>query len=138
MADFLVYEIVDSADDTTPTTVPSTKPGNDPPFIRRSSRNVGPLKFYGKRFFINNVDLLQATSGSASNPIVLEKGDTNKQDLNNRGTLLELVTIDADPSSPEQISTSLTDEFLRMAIDNFEEHQSELDSELFNVELENF
>ena len=33
LTDFPVYELVDSADDTTPTTVPSTKPGNDPPII---------------------------------------------------------------------------------------------------------
>ena len=47
--DFPVYEIVDSADDSTPTPVSSNKPGNDPPIIRRSSRNVEPTKFYGKR-----------------------------------------------------------------------------------------
>ena len=34
-SDFPVYEIVDSA-------VPSNKPGNDPPIIRRSCRNVEP------------------------------------------------------------------------------------------------
>ena len=136
MTDFPVYEIVDSADDITPTTVPSTKPGNDPPIIRRSSRNVEPPKIYGKRFFVDVVDLPQATSGSASNPIVLENGYTNKQEFNNSGTPLEIVTIDSDPSSPEQISTSSTDEPLRMTIDNFEE-KSELDNELLKAELEN-
>ena len=129
LTDFPFYEIVDSADDSTPNTVPSTKPGNDPPIIRRSSRNVGTPKFYGTRFFIDVVDLPQVISGSASSPIVLENGDTNQQDFNNSGTPVELVTIDSDPSSPEQISTSSTDESLRMAIDNFEDH-SELDSEL--------
>ena len=55
--DFPLYEIVDSADDSTPTPVSSNKPGNDPPIIRRSSRNVGPPKFYDKRYFIDVVDL---------------------------------------------------------------------------------
>ena len=89
MTDFPVYEKVDSADETTPTTVLSNKPGNDPPIIRRSNRNVGPPKFYGKKFFIDVVDLPQATSGSASNPIVLENGDYNNQEFNNSVTPLE-------------------------------------------------
>ena len=135
--DFPVYEIVDSADETTPTTELFNKPGNDPPIIRRSSRKVGPPKFYGKRFFIDDVDLPQVTSGSATNPIVLENDDSNNQESNKIATPLELVTINSDPSSPEQISTSSTDKSIKMTIDNFEE-QSELDSELFNAELENF
>ena len=45
--------------------------------------------------------------------------------------------IDSDSLSPDQISTSSTEKSLRMAVDNFGEH-SELDSELFNAELENF
>ena len=134
LTDFPVYEIVDSADDSTPTTVSSTKPVT---ILLSFDVLVGPPKFYGKRFFIDIVDLLQVTSDSASNPIVLENGDTNQQDFNNSGTPVELVTIDSDPSSPEQFSTFSTDESLRMAIDNFEDH-SELDSELFNAELENF
>ena len=137
LTDFPVYEIVDTADESTPTTVPSTKPGNDPRFIRCSSRNVGPPKLYCKRSFIDVVDSPRVTSGSASNPIELENGNTNEQDFNNSGTPLELVTIDSDPSSPEQICTSSTDESLRMAVDNFDD-QSELDTELFNAELENF
>ena len=96
LTDFPFYEIVDSADDSTPTTVPSTKLGNDPPIIRRSSRNVGPPKLYCKKFFID-VDLSQATSGSASNPVVIEIDDSNQQDFNNSGTPVELVTIDSDP-----------------------------------------
>ena len=137
LRDFPVYEIVDSADDSTPTTVPSNKPGNDPPIIRRSSRNVGPPKCYGKRYFIDVVYLPQEISGSASNPIVIEIDDINQQEVNNSQTAPELVTIDSDSPSPDQISTSSTDESLRMAIDNFED-QSELDSELFKAELKNF
>ena len=70
---FPVYEIVDSADETTPATGLQTNPGNVSPIIHRSSRNVGPPKFYGKRFLIDVVDLPQATSGSASNPIILDQ-----------------------------------------------------------------
>ena len=135
--DFPVYEIVDSADDSTPTSVPSNKPGNDPPIIRRSSRNVGPPKFYGKRYFIDVVDLPQEISGSASNPIIIEIDDNNQQEANNSRTPAELLTIDSDSPSPDQYSTSSTEESLRMAIDNFGD-QSELDSELFNAEFKNF
>ena len=131
LRDFPVYEIVDSADDSTPTTVPSNKPGNDPPTIRRSSRNVGPPKCYGKRYFIDVVYLPQEISGSASNPIVIEIDDINQQEVNNSQTIV------SDSPSPDQISTSSTDESLRMAVDNFGD-QSELDSELFKAEIKNF
>ena len=134
---FPVYESVDSSDETTPATGLQTNPGNVSPIIRRSSRNVGPPKFYGKRFFIDVVDLPQATSGLASNPIILENGHSDKRDHINSETPLEIVTINSESSTPEQISSSSTDESLSMAVDNFEE-QSELDNEFFNLELENF
>ena len=47
--DFPIYEIMDSIDENTPMAEPPTNSGNDPPIIRRSSRNVGPPKFYDKR-----------------------------------------------------------------------------------------
>ena len=120
--DFPVYEIVDSADDSTPNPVSSNKPGNDPPIIRRSSMNVGPPKFYGKRYFIDVVELPQEISGSASNPIVIEIDENIQQEANNSPTPAELVTIDSDSPSSDQTSTSSTDESLRMAIDNFGDH----------------
>ena len=137
LTDFLVYEMVDSADDCTPTPDSSNEPGNVPPIIRRSSRNVRPPKFYGQRYFIDVVDFPQETSGSAANPIVLEIEDNTKHEADNTTTPAEIILIDSDSPSPEQISTSSTDESLRMAVDYFGEH-SELDSELFNAELENF
>ena len=66
--------------------------------------------------------------------MILENCDNDKRDSINSET--RLVTIECESSTPEQISSSSTDESLRMAIDNFED-QSELDSELFNAELEN-
>ena len=129
-----MYEIVDSSDETV--TKLQTNPGMVSSIIRRSSRNVGPPKFYGKRFFVDVVDLPQATSGSASNPIMLENCHSDKRDHDNSETPLEFVTIDSKSPTPDPISSSSTDESLRMAIDNFED-QSELDSELFNLELEN-
>ena len=113
---FPVYEIVDSADEVISTA--PTKPGNDSHIIRRSSRNVGPPKFYGKRYFKDVVDIPQVTSGSASNPILLDNSDSGKRDTNNRETPLEIVTIESDPTSPDQISSSSTDESLRIAVDN--------------------
>ena len=135
--DFPVYEIVDSADDSFQTSASSNKPGNDPPIIRRYSRNVGPTKFYGQRYFVDVVDFPQDTSASASNPIVIEIEDNINQEAIDSPTPAELLKIDSDSPSPDQISTSSTDESLRMTIDNFGDH-SELDSELFNAELENF
>ena len=128
---------MDLSDEAISATKPPTKSGIVSPIIGRSSRNVGPPKFCGRRFFIDVVDLPQATSGSASNPIILEKCGIDKRDCINSKIPLEVVTIESESSSPEQTSSSSTEESLRMAIDNFEE-QSELDSELFNTELKNF
>ena len=137
VTDFPVYEIVDSADDCTSAHDPTNKPGKVPPTIRRSSRNVGSAKFYGQRYFIDAVDRSQETSGSAVNPIVIEIDDNTTHDADNTVAPADLILIDSDSPSPEQTSTSSTDESLRMAVDKFGEH-SELDSELFNAELGNF
>ena len=134
---FPVYEIVDSSDETISATKTPNNHSNVSPFIRRSSRNVAPPKFYGKRFFLDVVDLPQSTSGSASNPIILESCDTDKWDHNNSVFPLKVVTIDSESSTPDQIFCSSTDKSLRKSVDNFEE-QSELDSNFFNIELENF
>ena len=128
---------MDSSDEAISATKPSTKAEKVSPIIRRSSRNEGPPNFYGKRFFLDVVVLPQATSGSVSNPIILENCDIDKRDCINSKIPLENVTIESESSTPEQTSFLSQDKSLRMAIDNFEE-QSELDSELFNTELENF
>ena len=47
------------------------------------------------------------------------------------------MTIHSNPSSPDPLSTSSTDESLRIAVDNFGDN-IDLDSELFNIEFENF
>ena len=78
--DFPVYETLDSIDEVTPTAVLLTKPGSDPPIIRRSRRNVGPPKFYGKWYFIDVVNLPQVTSGLESNPILLGNYNSGKRD----------------------------------------------------------
>ena len=135
-SDFPVYEIVDSADDCTSIHDSSNNPGNVPPIIRRSSRNVRPPNFYGQRYFIDAVDISLETSGSAANPIVVEIDDNTTHEADSSVAPAELILIDSDSPSPEQISTSSTDESLRMAVDNFGEH-SELDSDFFNAELEN-
>ena len=137
VTDFPVYEIVDSADDCTSTHDPTNKPGKVPSTIRCSSRNVKPPKFYGQRYYIDAVDRSQETSGSAANPIVTEIDDNTTHDADSAVAPAELIMIDSDSPDPKQTSSSSTDELLRMALDTFGEH-SELDSELFNAELENF
>ena len=110
VTDFPVYEILDSADDCTPTHDSSNKPGNVPPIIRRSSRNVGSPKFYDQSHFIDVVDFSQEISGSAANPIVLEIEDNTIHEADNTTIPAELILIDSDSPSPEQTSTSSTDE----------------------------
>ena len=68
---------------------------------------------------------------------MIEIEDYIIQEASDTPTPAELVIIDSDSPSPDQISTSSTDESLRIAIDNFGDH-SELDRGLFNAELENF
>ena len=135
VTDFPVYEINDSSDECTVLTDPTTKSGKITPTVRRSGRNVGPPKFYGKRYFIDAVDNIQETSGSATDPIVIEIEEPHTSD--NKTTPAELIVLDSSSSSSNQISTSSTDESLRMELENFGDH-SDLDSELFNKELENF
>ena len=68
---------------------------------------------------------------------MIEIDDNTTHDADSAVAPAELIIIDSDSPSPEQTSVSSTDESLRMSVDNFGE-DSELDSELFNAELENF
>ena len=68
---------------------------------------------------------------------MIEIDDNTTHDADSAVAPAELILIDSDSTFPEQTSTSSTDESLRMAVDNLGEH-SELDSELFNADLENF
>ena len=135
VTDFPVYEISDSTDECTVPPNPTIIFGKIPPTIRRSSRNVGLPKFYGKRYFIDAVENVQEASGSATDPIVIEIEESHE--TNNKTTPAELIVLDSSPTSSDQMSTSSTDESLRMELENFGDH-SDLDSELFNNELENF
>ena len=91
----------------------------------------------GQRYFIDVVDLPQETSGSADIPIVLEFEDNFNHEPIDTTTPAELVIIDSDPPSPDQMSTSFTDESLKMAVENFGEH-SELDSNFSIPNLKTF
>ena len=137
ITNFPVYEIVDSSDEAVPTRLSPPKLGNDPPIIRQSSRNVDPPKFHSTIYFIDVVDLPQVTSGLASSPIILGKHGSEKLDTTHKEVPLEIVTVESDSYSPDQNTSSSTDESLRIAVDNFDD-LTELDSELFNAELETF
>ena len=130
---FPIYEIVDSSDEALPKPKSTLKPGNEPP-VRRSNRNMGPPKFYGKRYV---VDESQVASGTALNPIALDNNISDYSDLTHLETPLDIVTIQSDHSSPDLHLSSSTDESLRIPVDNFDDN-ADLDSELFNAELENF
>ena len=137
ITDFPVKEIIDSADECTPPLNPTSISGIVLPAIRRSSRNFDPPKFYGQRYFIDDADKSQEASGSAADPIVIEIDDIITHETDNNTAPVELILLDSNSPSPDQTSTPSTDESLRMEVENFGDH-SELNSELFNAELENF
>ena len=93
ITNFPVYEIVDSSYEAVPTTMSPPKLANDSPFIRQSSRNVGQPKFYGTRYFIDVLDLLQGTSGLASSPIILDNNCSEKLDTTHKEAPLVIVTV---------------------------------------------
>ena len=128
---------MNSTGEAVPTTISSPELGNDPPILRQSTRNVGPPKFYGTRYFIDVVDLPHVTSGLASSPIILGKHGSEKLETTQKEAPLEIVTVESDSYSPDQNTSSSTDECLRIAVDNFDDFM-ELDSELFTAELETF
>ena len=97
VTEFPVYEIVGSADACTSTHDSTNIPGKVSPAIRRPSRNVGPPKYYGQRFFysfIDAVDRSQETSGSAANPIVIEIDDNTTHDAGSAVAPAELILIE--------------------------------------------
>ena len=104
--------------------------------MRRSNRNVGPPKFYGKRVFIDVVDEPQLVPGAASNRIVLGNNISDHSDQTHQEILSDIMTIQSNPSSLDPLSSSLTDESLRIAVDNFDDN-IDLDSEHFNTKFEN-
>ena len=77
---FPIFEIADSSDDnaTTKDIHPkvTTITGNDF-IVRRSSRNVGPSQFYGKRLYIDIIDENDNQPGSSKNPIPLDEKDSS-------------------------------------------------------------
>ena len=86
LVNFFIYEIVDFSDEAPSNQQTSRTPGNDNnPLLRRSFRNVGPPKFYGKKYFMDVIDQFHETSGSASNPIVWDNISYN-EDPGNRSS----------------------------------------------------
>ena len=73
--DFPIYEIVDSSDDiatTQGTRLEKISTTGNEFKLRRSSRNVGPPHFDGKRFYVDIIDDKDNQIGSALNPISLD------------------------------------------------------------------
>ena len=116
--------------------------------LRRSSRNVGPPQFYGKRYYIDIIDEFENQPGSANNPISLDEGDSSgsptqtfrENPSDNQAHICDTQSGDRAPGpayspSPDQISIASTDESLRDAVNSFDNYIG-LDSEIFNAELE--
>ena len=76
-------------------------------------------------------------SGTALNPIVLDNNISEHSDPTHQEIPSDIVTILSDPSSPNPLSSSLTDQSLRNAADNFDDNIN-LGSALFHTELEKF
>ena len=150
--DFPVFEIEDSSDEngTSEERHPkeTTTTGNE--LILRSSRNVGPPQFYGKRYYIDIIDELENQPGSAINPISLDEDDNwssptqtfRENPLDNQTNICNTLPEDSTPDlaytqSPDQFSIASTDDSLRDAVNCFENY-IDLGSEIFNAELEKF
>ena len=151
--EFPVFEIEDSSNESATSEEKHPKEititGNEFK-LRRSSRNVGPPQFYGKRYYIDVTDEFQNQPGSANNPISLDEGDSSgsptltfrENPSENQTHICDTLPEDrapgpAYPSSPDQFSIASTDESLRDAVNSFDNY-IDLDSEIFNAELEKF
>ena len=149
--EFPIFEIEDSSDEITITEErhpkENTITGNDFQ-LRRSSRNVGPPQFYGKRFYIDIIDEIKNQPGSANNPISIEEGDSSgsftqtirENPSDNQAHICDIQPEDRAPGpacspSSDQISIASTDESLRDAVNSFDNY-IDLDSKIFNAELE--
>ena len=151
--EFPVFEIEDFSDEITiseerhPKEITIT--GNDFK-LRRSSRNVGPSQFYGKRCYLDIIDEIENQPGSANNPISLDEGDSSgsftqtirENPSDNQAHICDIQPEDRAPGpacspSSDQISIASTDESLRDAVNSFDNY-IDLDSEIFNAELEKF
>ena len=147
--EFPIFKIEDSSDEnvTTKESHPkeTTITGNDS-ILRRSSRNVGPPQFYGKRLYIDIKDENDNQPGSSKNPISLDENDSsgspplistkNPSDIQTPTFDIqseESTSGSAISSSSEQISLISTDESLRDAVNSFDNY-IDLDSEIFNAE----
>ena len=132
--EFPVYEIEDSSDEITITEKrhpkENTITGNDFK-LRRSSQNIGPPQFYGKRFYIDIIDEIENQPGSANNPISLDEGDSSdsftqtirKKPSDNQAHICDIQHEDRAPGpacspSSDQISIASTDESLRDAVNS--------------------
>ena len=95
--------------------------------LRRSSRNVCPPQFHGKRYYIDIIDEFKNQPGSANNPISLDEGNSSgsptqtfRENLSDNQThICDTLPEDrapgpAYPPSPDQFSIASTDESLKM------------------------
>ena len=135
LVNFFIYEIVDSSDEAPSNQQTSRTPGNDNnPLLRRSFRNVGPPKFYGKKYFMDVIGQFHETSGSASNPIVWDNISYNEpQALLLHETPSDDLTIISDTKLSCNSSPSSTDVSLRMTIHSDNENADlDMNCLLFN------
>ena len=143
--DFPIYEIVDSSDDiatTQGTRLEKISTTGNEFKLRRTSRNVGPPHFDGKRFYVDIIDDRDNQIGSALNPISLDGNVTSAtQNHSDKKTSIfsihsaEITASASDSSSSDTIYIFATDQSLLEAVNSFDE-LVDLDSELFNAELE--
>ena len=146
--DCTIFEIADSSDDNATTKdiqlKETTITGND--FnLRRSSRNVGPPQFYGKRLHIDIIDENDNQPGSTKNPKPLDENDSSGSSSSNitrnpsyiQTPIVNIQSEEGTPglansSSSDPIFPISTDESLRDAVNSFDNFIV-LDSEIFNA-----
>ena len=118
--------------------------------LRCSSRNVGPPQFYGKRLYIDIIDENDNQPSSSKNCIYLDENDSPDSSSTNitkypsdiQTPIFNIQSEEntsgsANSSSTDPISLAFTDQSLRVAVISFEDF-IDLDSEIFNAELEKF
>ena len=151
--EFSIFEIVDSSNENAITEERLPKETiitGDYFKLRRSSRNVGPLHFYGKRLYTDIIDENENQPGSAKNPTPLDKNESSgssTQIITKNPSDIQTPIFDIQSeectsgsvisSSSEKISLISTDESLKDAVKSFDNY-IDLDSEIFNAELEKF
>ena len=148
MVDFKISEIIDFLEESLANQESCSS--NNTTGNEFKLRRVGPPQLYRKRLYMDIIDSQDNQPVTASKPITLERHEQSGIDRTTSSsphsdekiTIFSVFFLDgnanaSDTSSADFLSNSSTDQSLRVSLNNFNE-TGDLDSDLFNAELENF